>query len=59
LLIVDKASIRAIVHGEVQRVYFRASTKEQATALGLTGYAHNLPGGRGVEEEAEGDKSNL
>ncbi|WP_019623663.1 acylphosphatase [Thioalkalivibrio thiocyanoxidans] len=34
------------VRGRVQGVFFRASTREQAQALGLKGYARNLPDGR-------------
>ena len=55
----DLASFKATVHGSVQRVFFRASTKEQAVALGLTGYVRNLPDGNTVELEAEGEKSKL
>lgn len=55
----DLASFKATVHGGVQRVFFRISTKEQAVALGLTGYVRNLPDGNSVEVEAEGDKSKL
>ena len=36
------------VSGRVQGVCFRACTREQALARGLTGYARNLPDG-GVE----------
>lgn len=35
-----------LVSGRVQGVFFRASTREQALALGLDGYARNLPDGR-------------
>ncbi|HEY9130555.1 MAG TPA: acylphosphatase [Dyella sp.] len=34
-----------IVSGRVQGVFYRASTREQALALGLTGYAKNLDDG--------------
>jgi acylphosphatase len=37
---------RCFVSGLVQGVFFRASTRKEATALGLTGYASNLPDGR-------------
>ena len=38
--------IRCQVAGRVQGVFFRASAREQAVRLGLTGYARNLPDGR-------------
>lgn len=37
---------RFIVSGRVQGVWFRASTRQQAEQLGLTGHAVNLPDGR-------------
>ena len=37
---------RFLVSGRVQGVWFRASTRQQAIALGLTGEAVNLPDGR-------------
>ncbi|MCG6895920.1 MAG: acylphosphatase [Thiocapsa sp.] len=37
---------RCVVGGRVQGVFFRASAREQAMRLGLTGYARNLPDGR-------------
>jgi acylphosphatase len=37
---------RCLVGGRVQGVFFRASAREQAQRLGLTGYARNLPDGR-------------
>ena len=48
------AAARFIVRGKVQGVFFRASTRERALDLGLSGRATNLPDGR-VEVVAEGD----
>ncbi len=42
----DPIGLRCLVAGRVQGVFFRASTREQALRLGLTGYARNLPDGR-------------
>ncbi len=47
---------RFIVRGRVQGVFFRAATAEQALALGLGGYARNLPDGT-VEVEVEGPEA--
>ena len=41
------------VSGRVQGVFFRATTREVAVALGLRGWVRNLPDGR-VEVVAEG-----
>ena len=49
----------ALVHGRVQGVYFRAFVQRHATALGLPGWARNLPGGASVEVVAEGLRSSL
>lgn len=38
--------VRCFVSGRVQGVFYRASTRERALALGLRGYARNLPDGR-------------
>lgn len=37
---------RFLVTGRVQGVFYRASTRERALALGLCGLARNLPDGR-------------
>lgn len=52
------AAKRFLVRGRVQGVYYRASTKAKAEALGLRGYARNLPDG-GVEVLAAGAGSAL
>ncbi|MBD9478373.1 acylphosphatase [Pseudoxanthomonas sp. PXM02] len=52
------ATARFIVSGKVQGVFFRASTRERAMDLGLSGRATNLPDGR-VEVVADGDAAAL
>ena len=47
-------TVRFLVSGKVQGVFFRASTREQAQRLGLRGHAINLPDGR-VEVIATGE----
>jgi acylphosphatase len=47
-------SARFLVTGEVQGVFFRASTRNEALRLKLRGYARNLPDGR-VDVVACGD----
>ena len=49
---------RYIVSGKVQGVWFRASTKEQAIKLNITGYANNLPDGN-VEVLACGSEQSV
>ena len=49
---------RFIIAGRVQGVGFRAATREQASMLGLTGDALNLPDGR-VEVRVAGDSEAL
>ncbi|MBA2408415.1 MAG: acylphosphatase [Gammaproteobacteria bacterium] len=46
-------SVRFLVSGQVQGVFFRAATQEQASRLGLAGYVKNLHDGR-VEVHACG-----
>ena len=51
----EKARAYVLIEGRVQGVFFRASTRDEARARGLTGWAKNLPDGR-VEAVFEGDK---
>jgi len=52
------AGRRFLVSGRVQRVFFRAGTAREAAALGLSGWARNLPDGR-VEVLAAGSEQAL
>ena len=52
------AAARFLVSGKVQGVWFRASTRDEALALGLAGHARNLDDG-GVEVVARGDAAAL
>ena len=51
-------AVRFLVSGKVQGVFFRASARERALDLGLSGRATNLPDGR-VEVIADGDPAAL
>ena len=42
----DWVARRCVVAGRVQGVFFRASTRARAEALGVVGHARNLPDGR-------------
>jgi acylphosphatase len=55
----DLTSVRAVVHGRVQGVYFRAFTSRHARELGLSGYVRNLSDWRAVEVRAEGERDKL
>jgi acylphosphatase len=50
----ESGAARFLVRGVVQGVWFRASTREVALRLGLTGHARNLADG-GVEVLAVGE----
>ncbi len=51
----NMVTVRCIIAGKVQGVFFRASTREQALRLNINGYAKNLIDGN-VEVLAHGDK---
>ena len=55
----DLASVRIIVFGSVQGVYFRDFARRRAIELGLTGYVRNLREVEAVEVEAEGGREQL
>ena len=52
------ARLHAIVHGRVQGVFFRDSTRSEAQRLGLSGWVRNNPDGT-VEVEAVGARPAL
>ena len=52
------ATIHLIIQGLVQGVFYRASAKEKALDLGLTGWVKNTKDGD-VEIKASGDPLNL
>ena len=55
---IEKHQLHAIVHGLVQGVFFRASTRDTAHRLHLVGWVRNLPDDT-VEVLAEGDRPTL
>lgn len=54
----ELASVRAIVYGYVQGVFFRAFVARRANELRLTGYVRNSPEGT-VEVLVEGERKQL
>ena len=55
----DLASVQVKVQGRVQGVFFRDFTRRHARQMGITGYVANLPDGRTVTVQAEGEKEKL
>lgn len=53
-----KARVHLIISGFVQGVFFRASTRDTASRLGLKGWVRNMPDGN-VEAVLEGPASKL
>jgi acylphosphatase len=47
-----------LVNGKVQGVFFRASAREKALSLNITGWVRNLPDGQ-VLMEIEGEEADL
>jgi acylphosphatase len=54
----EKLRAHVIIHGLVQGVWFRASTKDEANRLGVNGWVRNLPDGS-VEALFEGEKKKV
>jgi len=54
----DRIARLCWVSGRVQGVFFRASTRQRASELGVAGYAKNLPDGR-VEVLAVGGAASV
>ncbi len=50
--------VHVFVAGLVQGVFFRATARDRAVSLGLTGWVRNLPDGR-VEILAEGESQRI
>ncbi len=55
----DLASVRVIVFGYVQGVFFRDFASRRARELGLTGYVRNLRDIEAIEVNAEGERKQL
>jgi acylphosphatase len=54
----DSVRVHVSIEGRVQGVWFRASTRDVALRLGLSGWVRNLPTG-GVEAEFEGPRERV
>ena len=50
--------VHVVVRGRVQGVFFRASTRQRARALGVSGFARNCPDGS-VECVFEGEPASV
>ncbi len=50
--------VNIVIRGQVQGVFFRASTREQAQRLNLIGFVQNLEDGS-VNAVAQGNRENL
>jgi acylphosphatase len=54
----DSLRAKVIIHGFVQGVWFRQSTKDEAIRLGVNGWVMNLPAGT-VQALFEGEKKKV
>ena len=54
----EQKRLHLVIKGQVQGVFYRASTRETAVSLGLKGWVRNLHGGS-VEAVFEGPEDNL
>ena len=54
----DQVRVHLTIEGWVQGVFFRASTGQEATRLGVKGWVRNCPDGS-VEVVAEGNKKKI
>ncbi len=54
----DTLRAHVVVHGLVQGVWFRASTRDEAMRIGVGGWVRNLPDGS-VEAVFEGEKKKV
>ena len=54
----ERRRVRILVAGRVQGVWFRASARDRALALGVDGWVRNLADGR-VELDAEGTPGSI
>lgn len=50
----DERRVRLRIHGRVQGVFYRSSTRDEAQRLGVRGWVRNRPDGT-VEAEVAGD----
>lgn len=50
--------IHATIHGRVQGVFFRETTRQEAQKLGLTGWVRNVANGT-VETEFQGEEETV
>jgi acylphosphatase len=51
-------TVRLLIKGKVQGVFYRASARDRAVELGIKGWVKNTPEGN-VEVVATGEKENL